>query len=483
MKTNFIQNQGTELIKDGLKDAPSKYKVLAGVGLFLFSLWGTYMIGCKFIDRKAEKDQNTAKKKSDFRKEESAQNSAQRIQESREKTNDAMNLDDHKTDNKIKIIKAKGQEEREKIILKNNLSPKTYSKVDEVVVEPTFPTSSFDAKKEVNPFLDRPSYKERGINILSGAPGTGKSRILNNFLFYRCGMLNSGLFNDEKPQQLDTCYLYDYEMGKGFNQRYHNLTPRNFHRCDMQEKATKFGDVVYTLDYLFKQIQEDLEYASGNVIMAIDCKGMIKDANKRANEFINRLKRFISDYEAKNRSSLTFILVEHLNPYSASPSTILSESKIKGSQYYNGFADQTILVGKTRVNGCVRVKIAKNRYGEEQVYTVHLFQKVDEVFFKYIGEYDENQVLLPKNGNSMSLDEFRKVVKPTSTPTFKKKSNVAGRPINLTLSVCKAILYARSQGMSKNAASSAEGFTRQAYNEALKRYGLVDNYPDGNWKP
>ena len=155
--------------------------------------------------------------------------------------------------------------------------------------------------------------------------------------------------------------------------------------------------------------------------MAIDCKGMIKDANKRANEFINRLKRFISDYEAKNRSSLTFILVEHLNPYSASPSTILSESKIKGSQYYNGFADQTILVGKTRVNGCVRVKIAKNRYGEEQVYTVHLFQKVDEVFFKYIGEYDENQVLLPKNGNSMSLDEFRKVVKPTSTPTFKKK--------------------------------------------------------------
>ena len=475
---NLIQ-QGTLLIKESIEGLPSWAKFTIGLGLIAAPLVGK----CVLINHKAKKQQETNEKKSDLRKEESAQSSAQRIQESRERTNDAMNLDDHKNDNKIKIIKAKGQEEREKIILKNNLSPKTSSKVDEVVVEPTFPTSSFDAKKEVNPFLDRPSYKERGINILSGAPGTGKSRILNCFLYYRCGMLNSGLFNEEKPQQLDTCYLYDYEMGKGFNQRYHNLTPRNFHRCDMQEKAMKFGDVVYTLDYLFKQIQEDLEYASGNVIMAIDCKAMIKDANERANEFINRLKRFISDYEAKNRSSLTFILVEHLNPYSASPSTILSESKIKGSQNYNGFADQTILVGKTRVNGCVRVKIAKNRYGEEQVYTVHLFQKVDEVFFKYIGEYDEKQVLLPKNGSSMSLDEFRKVVKPTSTPTFKKKSNVAGRPINLTLSICKAILYARSQGMSKNAASRAEGFTRQAYNEALARYGLVDDYPDGNWKP
>lgn len=416
MTKNFKREEA-ELIKDGTEGWPGWAKVSLGLLLTFGSMLLTY----KLISHKAKKQQETNEKKSDLRKEESAQSSVQRIQESREKTNDAMNLDDHKTDNKIKIIKAKGQEEREKIILKNNLSPKTSSKVDEVVVEPTFPTSSFDAEKEVNPFLDGLSYKERGINNLSGAPSTGKSLILCIFLYYRCGMLNSGLFNDEKPQQLDTCYLSDYEMGKGFNQRYHNLTPRNFHRCDMQEKATKFGDVVYTLEYLFKQIQEDLEYASGNVIMAIDCKAMIKDANERANEFINRLKRFISDYEAKNRNSLTFILVEHLNPYSASPSTILSELKIKGSQNYNGFADQTILVGKTRVNGCVRVKIAKNRYGEEQVYTVHLFQKVDEVFFKYIGEYDEKQVLLPKNVSSMSLDEFRKVVKPTSTPTFKKK--------------------------------------------------------------
>jgi hypothetical protein len=46
-----------------------------------------------------------------------------------------------------------------------------------------------------------------------------------------------------------------------------------------------------------------------------------------------------------------------------------------------------------------------------------------------------------------------------------------------------AILNKRSQGMSKNEASASEGFTRQAYNEALVRYGLVDDYPLGNWKP
>ena len=43
-----------------------------------------------------------------------------------------------------------------------------------------------------------------------------------------------------------------------------------------------------------------------------------------------------------------------------------------------------------------------------------------------------------------------------------------------------AILNKRSQGMSKNEASASEGFTRQAYNEALVRYGLVDDYPLGN---
>lgn len=140
----MVNNQSMELIKDGTKDMPGWAKVLIGLGLTYVS----YKTGKMLINYKAKKQQETNKKNSDLRKEESAQNSAQRIQESREQTNDAMNLDDHKTDNKIKIIKAKGQEERETIALKHNLSPKTSSKVDEVIVEPTFPTSSFTLKKK-----------------------------------------------------------------------------------------------------------------------------------------------------------------------------------------------------------------------------------------------------------------------------------------------------------------------------------------------
>ena len=103
----------------------------------------------------------------------------------------------------------------------------------------------------------------------------------------------------------------------------------------------------------------------------------------------------------------------------------------------------------------------------------------------YIGEYDERQVLVPKDGTIISLDEFRKKVKPTLMPTYKmlKTNSKPGRPTQLTKPICMAILDKRSQGMSKNEASVFEGFARQAYNDALVRYGLVDDYPLGNWKP
>ena len=91
---------------------------------------------------------------------------------------------------------------------------------------------------------------------------------------------------------------------------------------------------------------------------------------------------------------------------------------------------------------------------------------------------------MPKDGTIISLDEFRKKVKPTLMPTYKmlKTNSKPGRPTQLTKPICMAILDKRSQGMSKNEASDSEGFTRQAYNDALVRYGLVDTYPPGKWK-
>ena len=482
--TNCLINQGGNLIVNGLKNAPTWAKVTGGIGLIAGGVYGIIKVGKVIKNFTALKDQETAERKSALHKEEALYKSQLKAKESEDKTNQAIELDDRKTDNKIRIIQAKGQEERAKIALKHDLSQKVSSTVEDIVVEPTFPTTTNELNISEDEFLDGPLFYKGGVNILAGAPGAGKSCMLSNFLYYMSGTLQRSLFSNEKPDKHATCYLYDYELGKGFNKRYHGLDFRNFHRCDVQEKADKLGDAVYTLDYLYRQIQEDLEYPSGDVIMAIDCKGKISDANDRANELINRLKRFISDYESKKKGTLTFILVEHLNPNSASPSTILCESKIKGSQAFNAFADQTILLGKTSVDGCVRVKIAKNRYGKEQVCTIHLFQRVDEIYFNYIGEYDESQVLVPKHGSCVSLDEFRKKVKPTLTPTYTmlKTNSKPGRPTNLTQPICMAILNARSQGQSRNAASKCYGFTRQAYNEALVRYGLVDNYPDGNWK-
>ena len=56
---NNINNQGAELIKEGVKDMPGWVKAFAGVAIFVGSLWGGYM----FTDHKAKKQQETNKKK------------------------------------------------------------------------------------------------------------------------------------------------------------------------------------------------------------------------------------------------------------------------------------------------------------------------------------------------------------------------------------------------------------------------------------
>ena len=474
---------GAELIIDGVKGMPRWAKIGGGTVAVAGSIWCAY----KFTDHKAKKQQETNKKKSDLRKEELSHNSALRTQELKEKTAQAIDLDNHKTDNRIRIIQAKGEEDRKKAMLKYDLSQKKASEVEDITFEPTVPISTFNVDAGDFGFYDGPSFKIGGLNIVAGVPGTGKSSIVTQFMFHQCGMNIPGLFETDSPENITTGYLYDYELGKGFYSRYRNLVPRNFHHCDMEEKnhANNYNGVAFTLGFLYKQIQEDLEYPSGNVIIAIDCKGKIVDIKGKEQEFVNRLKQFIHEFKEKTGNELTIILVEHLNPAQSRVSSILSVAQIKGSQDYNSFDDQTILVGQSRVKGCVRVKVAKNRWGEEQVSTIHLFKRYDKVFFEYIGEYDEEQVVKAKGNDFVALDKFRSSVKPTSTPTYNVHSqcNSAGRPTLLTKPICMAILNKRSQGMSKNEASASEGFTRQAYNEALVRYGLIDNYPPGKWKP
>ena len=476
-------NQAIEFIKDGTKDWPGWAKVLVGLGVAAVPLFCSY----KVINHKAKKQQETNKKKSELRKEELSHNSALRTQELKEKTAQAIDLDDRKTDNKIRIIQAKGEEDRKKAMLKYDLSQKKASEVEDITFEPTVPISTFNLGAGDARFYDGPSFKIGGLNIVAGVPGTGKSSIVTQFMFHQCGMNIPGLFETDSPENITIGYLYDYELGKGFYSRYRNLVPRNFHHCDMEEKnqANNYNGVVYTLGYLYKQIQEDLEYPSGNVIIAIDCKGKIVDVKGKEQEFVNRLKQFIHAYKEKTGYELTVILVEHLNPAQSKVSSTLCVAQIKGSQDYNSFADQTVLVGQSRVKGCVRIKVAKNRWGEEQVSTIHLFKRYDKVFFEYIGEYDEEQVVKAKGNDFVALDKFRSSVKPTSSPTYivHSQCSSAGRPTQLTKPICMAILNKRSQGMSKNEASASEGFTRQAYNEALVRYGLVDDYPLGNWKP
>ena len=93
---------GAELIIDGVKGMPRWAKIGGGTVAVAGSIWCAY----KFTDHKAKKQQETNKKKSDLRKEELSHNSALRTQELKEKTAQAIDLDNHKTDNRIIIIQA-----------------------------------------------------------------------------------------------------------------------------------------------------------------------------------------------------------------------------------------------------------------------------------------------------------------------------------------------------------------------------------------
>ena len=224
---------GAELIIEGVKGMPRSAKIAGGTVAVAGSIWCAY----KFTDHKAKKQQETNKKKSDLRKEELSHNSALRTQELKEKTAQAIDLDNHKTDNRIRIIQAKGEEDRKKAMLKHDLSQKKASEVEDIAFEPTFPVSTFNVDAGDLGFYDGPSFKIGGLNIVAGVPGTGKSSIVTQFMFHQCGMNLPGLFETDSPENITTGYLYDYELGKGFYSRYRNLVPRNFHHCDIEERT------------------------------------------------------------------------------------------------------------------------------------------------------------------------------------------------------------------------------------------------------
>lgn len=447
------------------------------------SFWGLAIYGIyKLIDTACGKNEGNNKQK-EIRKTDKNKTDL-KIKEMEYKANLVNNNNQKQHERKIELEKLKQanwEKKQETKASSNAMNVESGS--EEVEVLPTPPsTFAFTGKIE---FVERPFYYKGGVNLIAAKSGIGKSRFTMQSVFNLCCMNVDGLFGEGSPDYAYACYYYDYEMRNGFDLRYRNqVSLLNFYRRDMSEEKSKIAD-VHSSSYLLKLMKTDLEMASrGDIIMVVDTVGNLSDVRNMSevNKFVEGLQQLCNEYNKQPGCSLTFFLLQHLDEEKAKDKNPLEKADIRGSQQFNSSADQTILLGITRVDQCIRVKIAKNRYGIKQSDKVLLF-KENGIFYKYLGEYFEEDVVLHNHEKKMPMAQFVSKYKPVSNPTYMHdKKTGRGRPAKLTKSICIAILKDRSQGNSKNRAAQLNGFTLKAYNQALKNFGLVDDYPDGNWK-
>lgn len=398
--------------------------------------------------------------------------------------NEKHKMDIEKINHKYKKDKEKQMEKEARKMAKNENAQKNEGTQENIDFSETL---TFDEIKEsstsqdVDEYLVGHFFPKRGITLFAGEKGLGKTGWLMNAMFKVAGVEGCEILPNVNSSSLPQFVLYyDYELTKPqFVKRYKNLKTNNkFKWCHPQ---------YFTYDYLLKQIKYDLDKIHDNdVTIVVDnvtkIDGMSYDSI--ANVFYHELESIRDDY-FKRGIAITFILVTHVELKRKAYHAV-SKSDIKGASKFINFADSVILIGKSCFENSILVKIENNRNGYESNGKAYLFNRSGEPYlhYKYCGEFDEMD-LLPKKSNrifSLSmLDQFTNYDKKEDT-SFATK-DVRKKKVKIRKEDCLAMLQERSKGKSKNQVASDFGVTRQAYNKALKRYGLVDNYPDGNWKP
>lgn len=328
--------------------------------------------------------------------------------------------------------------------------------------------------QDIEEYLVGPFFPKRGIILLAGEKGLGKTGWLMNAMFKVAGVEGCEILPNVTCSSLPQFVLYyDYELTKPqFVKRYKNLRTNNkFKWCHPQ---------YFTYDYLLKQIKYDLDKIHDNdVTIVVDnvtkIDGMSYDSI--ANAFYHELESIRDDY-FKRGIAITFILVTHVELKRKAYHAV-SKSDIKGASKFINFADSVILIGKSCFENSILVKIENNRNGYESNGKAYLYNRSGEPYlhYNYCGEFNEMD-LLPKKSNRMfplsMLDQFANYDKHKDT-SFTPK-DVKKKKVKIRKEDCLVMLQERSKGKSKNQVARDFGVTRQAYNKSLKRYNFSDNY-------
>ncbi len=386
-------------------------------------------------------------------------------------------MDKEKIDYKLKKDLEKQKEKEDRKMARNENAQENAETQENMDLSET---QTLDEIKEssisddVVEYLVGPFFPKRGIILLAGEKGLGKTGWLMNAMFKVAGVGECEIFPNATCSSLPQFVLYyDYELTKSqFVMRYKNLKTNNkFRWCHPKYSSYK---------YLLNQIKYDLERVNeSDTTIVVDnvtkIDGMNYDATAKA--FYHELEMIRDEYLQKG-VSLTFILVTHVE-LKRKAHNVVSKSDIKGSSNFINFADSVILIGKSCYENSIILKIENNRNGYESNGKAYLFNRSSEPYlhYKYLGEFDEID-LLPKKSNrifSLSLlDQITNYDKQKDT-SFALKV-VKRKKVKISKEDCLAMLQERSKGKSKNQVAGDFGVTRQAYNKSLKRYNFSDNY-------
>lgn len=417
-------------------------------------------------------DRNLIKLKSKMKREEDDNKSENRIK-----------VDNAKAQNKFNIMNKEAEIYREKTNYRKECSKNNERKNRKEIEEDEInKIAEAEPIESFNETLSKPSEEEKnligpifpsgGITLLAGEKGLGKTSLITQALFQLSGSKEYELFPETKMDKIQQVIYFDYELTRDqFKNRYKNI----------QSKDIKFiWDSVRegSSSYLIKRINRILSEKKGHTTIVIDNLTKIKDLNSPNNcrNFYTELETIRAEYKKQN-IVVSFIIVAHVNLKKPKYKPVDLEDIQTSSRFIN-FADSVILIGRTRFKEAVLLKVCKNRNGKESNGSAYVFKKEESDFlhYEYQGEFTESDVLPTKDGILKSISTLKKYNQGNNNEVEYIKEAKRGRKPQLSKEDVIQMLRFRSQGMSKNAVSRRYGLTRQGYNKAVNRYGLVDNY-------
>lgn len=393
------------------------------------------------------------------------------------KTKNRIQVDNAKTQNKCVVIDKKDEIKRKRKECSKSENSNEADMNDIENMAESKPITSFNeilsTPCELEKNLVGPIFPSGGITLLAGETGLGKTSFTTQAMFQLVGMKESKLFPNSKTDNIQNVVYFDYELTNNqFCNRYKFIKDR------INNFFPEFTENTSSL-YLVERIKHYLSIMPTHTTFVIDNITMLDDLKSKPTVkiFISKLKAIQKEYKDKFNVIVSFIIVAHTELKKASYKPI-EKKDIAASSCFVNFADSIVVIGNTCFKDTILLKKLKNRNGKANNGSAHVFKRKEEglLYYEYQGEFSESDVLPKKDGTLDPISTLKKYNQVNNNEAEYKTEAKRGRKPQLSEEDVIQMLYHRSQGMSKNAVSIKYDVTRQAYNKALKRYGLVDNF-------